>query len=107
MPFLPIDLQTVFSQMNSVGREQAVQRDLPPQNQTFVASQIVQETRQQDTSVNQTRDVGSGLESIREEKQREGKKRKSADQKEETATSERDEKFFRDPALGTHVDIVG
>ena len=41
---MPIDLQTMFSQMNQVGKDQAVQRQVAPEAQALQASELVKET---------------------------------------------------------------
>ena len=59
MPLLPIDLQTVFAQMANVGKEQAALREVPPQYQALMGSELAQQTRQSDSSVPQRAQVGA------------------------------------------------
>ncbi len=109
MPLLPIDLQTLFAQMNQVGKEQAVQRDVSILQQSLQGSEIVKKTEHQDTSVNETKQVGEGLEKIKEEKknaERRENKRKREREKKVRKTIGKNE-LFNDPDLGQHVDIVG
>ena len=54
MPLLPIDLQTLFSQSNQVGKEQAIQKEATPAAQSLQGSQLVQKTEQRDNDVNET-----------------------------------------------------
>ena len=111
MPILPIDLQTIFVQIGNVGREQAVQRDIAPLQQTLQANQIVQQTYRQDRSVNVARDTREGERIVTEERRRqpkggeEGRKRSGQAGQEEGQT-DKGEGVFRDPALGTHIDVV-
>jgi hypothetical protein len=70
MPLLPIDLQTMFSQMSQIGREQAVQKEVPPQYQAVQAEEIVKKTEHDDKAVNQAREPGEGPEKVREKKSR-------------------------------------
>lgn len=108
MPILPIDLQTVFVQTTNVGREQALQRDAGPLQQSAQGQTMVQTTYQNDRSVNETRDSrdGEGVENRREGgRGREERERKAA---EKAALEEKArEEVFRDPALGKHIDVVG
>jgi hypothetical protein len=108
MPILPIDLQTVFAQMANVGREQAVARDVPPLQQTAQAQHMVQTTYTQDRSVNETDDTreGEGVSPRREGGggAREGEKKGASGS--EGEGDERDAAVFRDPALGTHIDVM-
>ena len=109
MPILPIDLQTIFSQIGTVGREQAALRDLAPLQQTAQATALVQSTYRQDRSVNETQDSREG-ERVADEERRRGRGRarakgaaaEEADQKEEKGEGG----VFRDPALGTRIDVV-
>ena len=83
MPILPIDLQTIFAQINNVGRAQAVQKDVPPHHQALQGSEIVRETDQQDHSVNQAHNIGDGLEKVNEdsEQQRRRREREESEKK--------------------------
>ena len=110
MPILPIDLQTIFAQISNVGREQAVQQNVPPLQQALQGTQIVLETQRQERSVNETDDSREG-ERIADEGQgkeggREGRqKRRDTKSPAETSSAGKD-KVFRDPDLGTHIDVV-
>jgi hypothetical protein len=110
VPLLPIDLQTIFAQSTTVGKDQAVQRDATPLQQTTQAQHIVQTAQQQDRTVNQTDDSreGEGVKP-REDARRgrgenEARKRREKDKGRKAAPRE---EVFRDPALGGHVDLVG
>ena len=105
MSLLPIDLQTMFSQMNQVGKEQAVQKGIPLQAQIAQGAEIVKRSEQQDSSVNQTHDVGEGLEKVNEEKEQE--QRASSQEKQEKKENPEKKEYFEDPDLGHHIDIVG
>ncbi len=109
MPILPIDLQTIFAQMTNVGREQAVQRDVPPVQQTVQAQHMVQATYVQDRSVNETNDSREGE---RIAPRREGgggakeRERKAPTRGDGESAKADGGEVFRDPALGTHIDVV-
>ncbi len=105
MPFLPIDLQTMFAQMNHVGKEQAVQREVAPLLQALQGSEIVRKSEEQDTSVNQTTDVGEGLEKVKEEGSQGRKRRGQAEKKNSDTPQPRE--TFTDPDLGHYIDITG
>jgi len=109
MPLLPIDLQTMFSQMTQVGKEQAAVKDTAPQYQFAQATQIVKKAEEADTAVNQSRELGEGPEKLSESEQRRrrrrGAQRKEAGEKEAQAPEAR--QVFSDPDLGHHVDMVG
>jgi len=106
MPLLPIDLQTMFSQMNQVGREQAVQKEVPPQYQAAQAAQLVQKAEHDDKAVNQAREPGEGAEKVddagpRRRRRRESRRKPGGEKPGEPPS------VFEDPALGHNVDLVG
>lgn len=107
MPLLPIDMQTVFAQLNHVGREQAVQQASTPAAQALQASEIVKRTEERDKAVNESQDVGEGAEAVKEQEERrrrrEQERRKGSAKGGEEA-ERRD--VFRDPDLGHHIDIT-
>ena len=115
MPLLPIDLQTMFSQMSQIGREQAVQKEVPPQLQAAQAEQIVRKSEHDDKSVNQAREPGEGPEKVREEAGRRGRRRGRGARGETAPEKDEDPRErgktppeqFDDPALGHHVDLEG
>lgn len=110
MPILPIDLQTIFAQMPNVGREQALQRDVAPLQQSAQGQTIVQASYHQDRSVNETNESreGEGVKPRREGRgKREELERRAAREKGQSKEEGPKEEVFRDPALGRHVDVVG
>ena len=79
---LPIDMQILFSQMNQVGKEQAALKDGTAINQSLQGMQIVQNTEHQDNSVNQSKDIGDGLEKIKEEEKKKNKRQRQKKEEE-------------------------
>jgi hypothetical protein len=106
MPLLPIDLQTMFSQMSQVGREQAAQKDVPPQYQAAQAAELAKKSEHDDKAVNQAREAGEGPEKVREEAggrgRRRGRQRPESGKEPPAVRS-----VVEDPALGHNVDLVG
>ena len=82
MPLLPIDLQTMFSQIEHVSKDQAVQKNGIVETQAQQAKEIVKETETKDSSVNESKDVEDGAEKI-SEKERRRRQRLLAKKKEE------------------------
>ncbi len=123
MPLLPIDLQTMFSQMSQIGREQAVQKEVPPQYQAVQAEQLVRKSEHDDKAVNQAREPGEGPEKVREQTPRRRRRGNPQERRggapgrapapaspaaapaEQPARERRE--VFEDPALGHNVDLVG
>ena len=112
MPILPIDLQTLFSQLNQVGKEQAVQKEAGPHAQALQGAQLVRRAEQRDNAVNETQRQEEGPEQARmrtfrregERRRRSGKERKERKEPSPPEQAKRD--VFQDPALGRNVDIT-
>jgi hypothetical protein len=103
---LPIDLQTLFTQANQVGKEQAVQKDSGPQAQSLQGAQLVQKTAQRDNDVNETHDQEQGPEQVKDRARRGAdRKRRQAGEKRAPAAQPRAKDVVSDPALGRNVDI--
>jgi hypothetical protein len=106
MPILPIDLQTLFTQMTQVGKDQSAQKDSQIQQQINQGLQIVKKTEEQDNSVNITNEVKSELDEVTSDtKGNSPHKRHKKESKEEEA--EEGKEVFTDPDLGHHIDITG
>jgi hypothetical protein len=109
VPLLPIDLQTLFSQSNQVGKEQAVQKNTIPQHQELQGAMIAQKSVQRDNTVTQAQNAEEGAESIRDRE----KRRRSRRPARTSAPAEAGKKAlphaeaFSDPALGRKIDITG
>jgi len=107
MPILPIDLQTLFTQMNQVGKDQSVQKEGAEVHQGMQGLATIKNTEQKDKSVNQSKEVGNGLEKIKDEKKKsaQGEKRER-EEKEKEKEREESKKYFTDPDCGHHIDIT-
>jgi hypothetical protein len=99
----------MFNQMSQVGRETAVQREVSTQYQFLQGTDIVRRTEQDDRAVGQTRELGEGLEKVKEQRQRQGRRESGAKSGEEKSEGEQESQqdLFDDPDLGHHVDLVG
>ena len=108
MPLLPIDLQTLFSHINQVGREQAVLKEGSVQYQFVQGAEMAKRTEQADNAVNESHEVGEGVEKVKEEEKRE-KRRQAAgkEKKQKEGGPENEKRYFEDPDLGHHINIVG
>ena len=108
MPLLPIDLQTLFSQSNQVGKEQAAQKEAAPLAQSLQGSQIAQRTEQRDSAVNEAHNQEGGPEQVkargRRERERGRRQRKEPRRSEPPKPAQKD--VFKDPALGRTIDIT-
>jgi hypothetical protein len=106
MPLLPIDLQTLFTQLTHVGKEQAAQKDASPHAQSLQGAQLVQKTEQRDAAVNETRPQEQGPENVKRRTRRDGRHREKPPGERPPAQQQTPE-IFVDPALGRNVDLTG
>lgn len=106
MPIQPIDMQTLFMRLNQVGKEQAVQKESANLAQSQAASEFVRESDAHAHSVNETPDVEEGLEAVNEDNQNQNE-RENEEQERDSQEATKKREIFRDPDLGSNIDIVG
>jgi hypothetical protein len=103
MPILPIDLQTLFTQMNQVGKEQSAQKEGAAIQSSMVNMGLLKQAEEKNASVSESQNIGEAISSLKnEEKKKRGHtgKRGSKGQ-----PAEEKKEVFSDPALGHHIDI--
>ncbi len=110
MSIQPIDLQVLFSRLEQLGKEQAIQKEVPVHNQLVQGAELARQAEAQDHAVNQAREVaGNGIAKVKDEKK---KRRKPSDSRERELRKPDDaaparEEVVRDPDLGRNVDLMG
>ncbi|MDR0730978.1 MAG: hypothetical protein LBF63_04860 [Treponema sp.] len=109
MAIQPIDLQTLFTQVEKVGKTQAFQKDGTLIQQAIQSVETQRKTEENIRSVNEAQDTGRGTEEISDRNahrhqsgEDEGRQGKEEEEEEQTGAS-----TFRDPALGNYVDFTG
>jgi hypothetical protein len=119
MALQPIDLQTLFTQMDKVGKVQAAQKEGVAIQQSIQSQQLQKRTDEHIQSVNETQDTGQGVEKINDQNARKRQKEdaETADERKDDPVPAEEagkvvplgEKLavFRDPALGKNVDFSG
>jgi len=112
MAVQPIDLQTLFTQVDKVGRAQMAQREGLAVQQMMQGVKLQRKTDEEAQSVNQAQDMGDGTQKINDKGNRQdggGKKKKNQGVSPDEDENEDEEKpetlVFRDPLLGRNVDI--
>jgi hypothetical protein len=107
MAIAPIDLQTLFTQVDKVGKTQAAEKDGQILQQSIQQSQLQKKTEENVQSVNEAQNMGEGLEKVKdrnaEHKQQE-ENRKGRGHHEE-GEEESKPSFLSDPSLGKNIDI--
>ncbi|GAB6391454.1 MAG: hypothetical protein MdMp014T_0827 [Treponematales bacterium] len=109
MAVQPIDLQTLFTQVDKVGKDQSAQREGAQIQASLQEIETQRKIEEQVRSVNEARDAGDGAESVHNNggnnSPGEGG---SPNGKEKTEQEEQQERYtIRDPALGKNIDFSG
>ena len=114
MAIQPIDLQTLFTQMDKVGKNQILQKEGLQIQATLQQAESQKKAEEQVRSVNQAQDMGYGTSKIKDENSHpqnpenapeDEKKEKEEAKNNDTAAVKNP--YFRDPALGRNIDISG
>jgi hypothetical protein len=109
MAIQPIDLQTLFTQLEKVGKTQASQKDGALIQQAIQSTAIQRRTEEQIQSVNEAQDTGRGAEGIngRNARRRQGEEEEGNRGRDKEDDEEPEASVFRDPALGKYIDFTG
>lgn len=112
MAIQPIDLQTLFTQIDKVGKDQSVHREGARLQASLQAARVERLEVERDHSVNEAQDAGQGgAERVKDRQGRhQGGKEFPAEDKPEAAAAEKEEEdpyVIRDPCLGKHIDVSG
>jgi hypothetical protein len=105
----PIDLQTLFTQLDKVGKEQAAQKEGAAIQQALQGAQAQKKAEEQIQSVNEAQNMGEGSEQVKDRNARKRQSNSSGKRghAETTDEEEPDAEIIRDPTLGTHIDVSG
>jgi len=105
MAIAPIDLQTLFTQLDKVAKTQASQRESQVIQQAVQGVQQQRKTEEQIEQVNEAQNMGEGVEKVSDKRhggQGEGSKkgRGQAEREDKDQLS-----VLSDPSLGKNIDI--
>ncbi|MCL2442114.1 MAG: hypothetical protein FWD13_01450 [Treponema sp.] len=105
MAIAPIDLQTLFTQVDKVGRAQAAQKEGQALQQAIQGVQLQRKTEEQINQVNEAQNSGDGAEKVNDN----SKRQNSGENKNQNKKEDKDEKkqlsVLSNPALGKKIDI--
>ena len=110
MAIQPIDLQAIFSQIDKVGKTQAMQRDLQQIQEAIQQSQAQKKLEENIQSVNAPQHLGEESGKIKDENRRGAHKGGPGGKREEEENPAPENvrpDLIRDPALGRNIDISG
>ena len=106
MALSPLDLQTLFTQADKVGKQSMAQREGAALFQSIQHVRIQQQTDEKLRSVNETQNAGDGSQAINDENGGQaGQETPHGAHQEAKEEAEEGESIIRDPALGKNVDF--
>ena len=106
MGIAPIDLQTLFTQLDKVGKAQGAQREWQAIQQSIQGSQIQRKTEEQIQQVNEAQNTGEGAQKINDHSQRDQQGGKKGKGKQEEREDDKElPSVLHDPNLGRKIDI--
>jgi hypothetical protein len=108
MAIQPIDLQTLFTQLDKVGKSQANQKEGLQIQQALQDVRIQQKTEERIRSVNESQDTGEGTEGVKDRSPRNQNDREAPPRgNREGEDAEEDRPVICDPDLGRNIDLSG
>jgi hypothetical protein len=110
MAIQPIDLQTLFTQLDKVGKEQINQKDGLQIQQALQGAQEQRKTEERIQSVNESQDTGEGTERIKDRSGRSAQGQGGAGKgKHDKPEPEQGPELavISDPSLGKNIDLSG
>jgi type II secretory pathway pseudopilin PulG len=111
MAISPIDLQTLFTQVDKIGRQETAQKSGAAIQQAIQQAQSQRLTEEKIRSVNEAPDQGEGAEGVRDRNGRKAgreaasKRKASEEAKDETGADTDETGVIRDPNLGRNIDV--
>ena len=112
MAIQPIDLQTLFSQVDKVAKTQSAQREGLAIQQDMHGIQLQRKTEEQIQAVNEAQNTGEdGSEKVKDKVHDRGAQAqdsgegKKNEQEDDPTEEEKQTPYFRDPRLGRNIDI--
>ena len=110
MAIQPIDLQTLFTQLDKVGKLQSNLKEGAQLQQALQSATHLKKAEERIRSVNETHDAGEGAEKIKDKDRRKGsaggeERKRSADSEAEPSPDTAE--IVRDPDLGKNIDVSG
>ena len=106
MAISPLDLQTLFTQVDKVGKQESAQREGAALFQSIQQARHQQLTDEKIRSVNEAQDTGEGSEAIDDNNGgRAGQETPQGTRQEAQEENAEDKSVIRDPALGKNIDF--
>ena len=108
MAIAPIDLQTLFSQVDKVGKAQAAMKEGQAIQQAIQGAILQRKAEEQVHQVNEAQNSGEGADKIKDKRHGQGEQGGEKGKKREGNSQNAEEvqvSYLRDPNLGKQIDI--
>jgi hypothetical protein len=108
MAIQPIDLQTLFTQMDKVGKAQIAQREGLALQEAAHGVLIQRKTEEHIQAVNEAQNTGEGTEKVKDrgaQGKDSGEEKKKEERDKPSAQEEARSPVISDPSLGRNIDI--
>ncbi len=106
MSIRPLDLQTLFVKMASVGKDQALIQKSVENQQSREANQLVKEENKRDSAVNKVEE-DKASDSIKDNNENSGEQKNMSQKDRDDKDSDDKPKYYTDPKRGHNLDISG
>jgi len=109
MAIQPIDLQTLFTQMDKVAKQKSAEKEGLVLQQSLQGAVNLKKTEEKVRSVNETKDPEDGAERIKDNNARKQNQEESTEKKDEKKETDDEQQLdvIKDPDLGKHIDVSG
>lgn len=108
MGIQPIDLQTVFTQLDKVSKMQVQQTQAMQLQSNIEQAEIAKKEMLKQTTVREAKQIDDEMPTVKNDDARHSWKHEKGEKKEDDAqTEEKQKDFYSDPSLGQHIDISG
>ncbi|MDR0409604.1 MAG: hypothetical protein LBH18_04320 [Spirochaetaceae bacterium] len=106
MAMQPVDLQIIFSQLDTIAKDVSAQKDGHALRGAINADTLGKKLEEKSHSVNEMHDGGEEMESLSAYDNHDSQKRNS-DKKGKNGSKDDKRRDFNDPSLGNYVDLTG
>ncbi|GHU23176.1 hypothetical protein FACS1894172_19860 [Spirochaetia bacterium] len=110
MAVQPIDLQTLFTQVEKIGKEQGALREGAALHQAWQGAESQRKLDEHIRAVNESQNIGEGVEPVKDRRggRNSGKEHKRHNSEQDSTDSGySNAPIFKDPALGKNLDFSG
>ena len=107
MGIQPIDLQTMFAQLDKISNSQVQQTQAAQIQSTLKQEDIARKQTAAKAAVEEPSKLNDGLGSIKDQNRHDNRKQDKRREQEKEESEEEKSYIYKDPSLGQHIDVSG